>query len=103
MGDQQYGRRAVEVGPVGSNVAVNVRRIRKVRGLTTRQLSARLAEAGRPIPASGITRIEQELRRVDVDDLTALAAALGVRATQLLLPPSDLSVQIRIESGGEGR
>ncbi|WP_240503047.1 helix-turn-helix domain-containing protein [Streptomyces prasinopilosus] len=88
---------------MGSNVAANVQRIREARRLSTRQLSTRLAEVGRPIPASGITRIEQGMRRVDVDDLAALAKTLDVQVAQLLLSPSDLSIEIRIGSGGEGR
>jgi transcriptional regulator with XRE-family HTH domain len=103
MGGQQYGRRAIEVGPVGSNVAANVQRVREARRLSTRQLSDRLAEAGRPIPASGITRIEQGARRVDVDDLAVLATTLDVAMAQLLLPPSDLAIEVRIGSGGESR
>lgn len=99
----QYGRRAIEVGPAGLNVAANVHRVRKARRLSTRQLSARLTEAGRSIPPSGITRIEQGLRRVDVDDLATLAKVLDVEASQLLMPPSDLVVEVRIGNAGEGR
>ncbi len=56
-----------------------------------RELSARLTKLGRPILPSGITKLEQGKRRVDVDDLVALAAALRVTPTRLLLgpPPTD--------------
>lgn len=56
-----------------------------------RELSARLSKLGRPILPSGITKIEQGSRRVDVDDLVALAVALKVTPTRLLLgpPPTD--------------
>lgn len=56
-----------------------------------RELSARLTKLGRPILPSGITKIEQGKRRVDVDDLVALAVALKVTPTRLLLgpPPTD--------------
>lgn len=52
-----------------------------------RELSARLAKLGRPILPSGITKIEQGKRRVDVDDLVALAAALKVTPTRLIMGP----------------
>lgn len=74
---------------MGQRVAKEVARL---RGRTTvRELSARLAKLGRPILPSGITKIEQGSRRVDVDDLVALAAALKVTPTRLLLgpPPTD--------------
>lgn len=56
-----------------------------------RELSARLTKLGRPILPSGITKIEQGTRRVDADDLVALAVALKVTPTRLLLgpPPTD--------------
>lgn len=77
------------LGSVGQRVAKEVARL---RGRTTvRELSARLAKLGRPILPSGITKIEQGKRRVDVDDLVALAVALQVTPTRLLLgpPPTD--------------
>ena len=50
-----------------------------------------MTKLGRPILPSGITKIEQGKRRVDVDDLVALAVALEVTPTRLLLgpPPTD--------------
>lgn len=89
MAEQQSGRRAISSGPTGRTVAKNLERLRRVRGLTTRQLSAELEEAGRPIPASGITRMEKGDRQVSVDDLTALAAVLRVSPSALLLPLDD--------------
>ncbi|MFD0721312.1 helix-turn-helix transcriptional regulator [Streptomyces globosus] len=88
MSEQQRGRRAIEAGPTGRTVAENLARLRKVRGLTTRQLSGMLERNGRPIPASGITRMEKAERQVTVDELVALAVALGVSPVALLLPPS---------------
>lgn len=82
------GTRAVEQGPAGERVAENVVRLRKARGMSLRALSERLAELGRPILSSGLSKIEQGERRVDVDDLVALAAALNVSPGWLLLPPS---------------
>ncbi|WP_053643519.1 MULTISPECIES: helix-turn-helix domain-containing protein [unclassified Streptomyces] len=86
MTEQQRGRRAIETGPTGQAVATNLARLRKARGLTTRQLSALLEQNGRPIPASGITRMEKKERQVTADDLAALAVVLGVSPSALLLP-----------------
>jgi transcriptional regulator with XRE-family HTH domain len=87
--EQQYGRGAVESGPTGRHVAANVRRLRDRRGLSTYQLSGALKAAGQPIAPSSITNIEAGRRRVDVDDLMALAAVLGVSPAALLLPLDD--------------
>lgn len=78
-----------KLGSVGQRVAKEVARL---RGRTSvRELSARLSKLGRPILPSGITKIEQGQRRVDADDLVALAVALQVTPTRLLMgpPPTD--------------
>lgn len=67
-------------------VAQNVRRLRETQRLTVRALSARLADAGRPILPSGITKIEDGSRRVGVGDLVALAEVFGVSPVTLLMP-----------------
>ncbi|MFI1678799.1 helix-turn-helix domain-containing protein [Streptomyces sp. NPDC020607] len=81
-----------KLGSVGQRVA---REVARLRGRTSvRELSARLAKLGRPILPSGITKLEQGQRRVDVDDLVALAVALQVTPTRLLMgpPPTDGTV-----------
>lgn len=80
------GTRAVEQGPIGRAVAENVGAVRKRRGWSQSTLSAKLGELGRPILTSGVAKIEAGDRRVDVDDLLALAAALNVSPARLLLP-----------------
>jgi len=82
-------------GP-GKQVARNVQQLRKRRGMTVRDLSARLAELGRPILPSGITKIEQGGRRVDADDLVALAVALGVNPNALLLPAGEPATTVHL-------
>ncbi len=74
------------LGPVGLNVQANVKRFREEQNLSLVKLSQRLAAAGRPIPPLGLSRIENGERRVDSDDLVALATTLGVSPTTLLLP-----------------
>lgn len=76
----------VPLGPVGGYVIANLTRLREERRLSYRELSDRLRELGRPIPTLGLSRIEKGTRRVDSDDLVALALALGVNPSALLLP-----------------
>lgn len=103
MSEKRHGRSAVEYGPTAVNVAANIRRIRKARGLSTYKLADRLTKVGRPIAPSAISKVERCERQVTVDDLAGLAAALDVQMAQLLLPPSELEIEIRIGGGGEGR
>lgn len=79
---------AVVAGPNSAQVAKNVERIRKARQLHQKDLSARLREVGRPMLPTVISKIERGERRVDVDDLVALALALNVSPLTLLLPPT---------------
>ncbi|MEU2311200.1 helix-turn-helix domain-containing protein [Streptomyces albidoflavus] len=69
-----------------------------------RELSSRLKLLGRPILPSGITKIEQGQRRVDVDDLVALAIALKVTPNRLLFgkPPVDPEAYPSEDSDYEG-
>ena len=71
--------RALEIGPVGVQVADQVRERREKWGMAYNELSRRLAEYGRPIPPLGLRRIESYHRRVDVDDAAALAAVLDLK------------------------
>src|SRR4051794_3415702 len=68
-----------------ARVARNVQQLRKRRGLTVRDLSARLGELGHPVLPSVVSKIELGQRRVPVEDLLALAAALDVSPNRLLL------------------
>lgn len=77
------------LGPVGETVQANVKRLREAQNLSLVKLSRLLTEVGRPIPTLGLSRIENGERRVDADDLVALAMALGKHPAALLLPPED--------------
>lgn len=50
------------------------------------KLAAELAKLGRPIPTLGLRKIESYERRVDADDLVALALALRTSPATLLMP-----------------
>jgi transcriptional regulator with XRE-family HTH domain len=74
------------IGPSSERAAANIRRIRRAREVTTAALSQRLAAVGHPVADTGITKTEKGDRRIDVDDLVALALALGVTPNTLLMP-----------------
>lgn len=74
------------LGPTGETVRENVKRYREGQNLTYADLSRRLADLERPIATLGLSRIEKGERRVDADDLVALAAALRISPTTLLMP-----------------
>ena len=76
-----------EPGPVGRNLVANVEHLRRARGLSLRKLSAALGEAGRAVPPLGLSRMANGERRVDVDELVALAEVLRVTPDVLLSPP----------------
>lgn len=80
------GTNAVQRGPTADTVAVNVKRLRDDLNLGLRALAARLANAGRPLTHTALDKIERGTRRVDVDDLMALAVALEVSPATLLMP-----------------
>lgn len=94
-------RPAVQHGPTSMTVAANVRRARKGHGLSTYELADRLASAGHAIAASAVAKIERGERQVTVDDLMALATALDVPPSALLLPPHDGTQRI-VELTGAG-
>jgi transcriptional regulator with XRE-family HTH domain len=72
------GSKRVPLGALAEQVATNLRQIREKRRLSYTEIAARLEELGRPIPILGLRRIERGERRVDLDDLAALARALHV-------------------------
>lgn len=77
--------RAVEIGKIGQHVAESIARLRRERGLEQRDLAELVTGAGRTMSASVLSKIESGARRVDVDDLVAIAAALEVSPALLVL------------------
>jgi transcriptional regulator with XRE-family HTH domain len=75
-------------GPRSRRVGERVRRYRRWWGWSLVDLSARMTAVGCPMSASALSTIETGRRRVDVDDLYALARALGVEPA--LLEPGTL-------------
>jgi hypothetical protein len=83
-------KKRIDLGPIGVAVAANIEGLRESRNLSYAELSRRLDERGRPIAPLGLTRIRDHQRRVDVDDLVALALALDVSPATLLLPDASV-------------
>ncbi|KOG77350.1 hypothetical protein ACZ90_59415 [Streptomyces albus subsp. albus] len=84
------------LGPVGTQAQKNVERLREARKMTKKDLSERVGALGRSIPPLGISRIEAGTRRIDTDDLVALALALNVSPLTLLLPDAWDEEQVRL-------
>ncbi|MEU7628665.1 helix-turn-helix transcriptional regulator [Nocardia sp. NPDC049220] len=74
------------LGEPGETVKHNVKRLRESVGLSYAELARKLDSLGRPIPVLGLSRIEKGERRVDADDLVALAIALDASPIALLMP-----------------
>ncbi|WP_201408327.1 helix-turn-helix domain-containing protein [Mycobacterium paraintracellulare] len=88
------------LGPTGETVRENVIALRERKNLSYAQLSRKLKAAGRAIPELGLRRIEDGERRVDVDDLMALAEALEVWPIALLMPTTTMDGQ-PVQTGDE--
>lgn len=77
--------RAIQIGECGEHAAAAVTSHRQRRGWDQRYLAEQVTAGGRPMSTSVLGKIEAGTRRVDVDDLVALAAALDIPPA-LLLP-----------------
>ncbi|MFT3661744.1 MAG: helix-turn-helix transcriptional regulator [Gordonia sp. (in: high G+C Gram-positive bacteria)] len=73
-------------GPVGATVQQNVSLWRIRRKLSQTQLADRVTACGRRMTRQALSDIETGRRRVDVDDLVALALALDVSPATLMMP-----------------
>lgn len=76
----------VPQGPIASNVVAAVRALRAERRWSYAELSAKMTEVGHPMGITSLQRLEVGRRRVDPDDLVALAIAFDVAPVTLLLP-----------------
>ncbi|MEO9009896.1 MAG: helix-turn-helix transcriptional regulator [Nakamurella sp.] len=76
-------------GITHQHVATNLRAARQAIGMDVRTAARLTTEAGRKLSPSGISKIENGDRRVDVDDITALAYVLRTTPAALLTPPAE--------------
>lgn len=79
-------QRGNDTGPTAAEVARNVARYRKAVGWTAEHLAAELQSAGRRATRDTVMKMESGARRIDVDDLVALAYVFDVTPLALLLP-----------------
>jgi transcriptional regulator with XRE-family HTH domain len=83
-------------------VAANVRQLREAAGVSQAELAARITAAGTDFGEMAVWGIENNRRRIRVEDLYALGSALGVRPTSLLsrgAGPGDLFVVAFVGGG----
>lgn len=95
-------QRGNEIGSTGKTVAQNIARVRKSQQISLKDLEDRLTARGRKISVSGLSKIENEDRRVEVDDLMAIALCLEVSPLGLLLPWGDEPDEMVDVTGGRG-
>jgi transcriptional regulator with XRE-family HTH domain len=76
--------------PVGERVRRRLRELRVEHGLTLESVASRAS-----IDVSTLSRLESGKRRLALDHLPALAAALGVTADDLLSPPQRPDPRVR--------
>lgn len=76
-------------GPTNRWVGENVKRLRSSRGWSLAFLGAELESAGIISSRMSLSRLESNGRKVDVDELTALAHVFDVTPLTLLLPRTD--------------
>jgi transcriptional regulator with XRE-family HTH domain len=86
--------RRVEIGLTGETVRANIKRLRREKDMTLRDLSDHMGRVVRPMAHNTISEIERGARRVDVDDLMALAEGLNVSPIALLMPKADTKNQL---------
>jgi transcriptional regulator with XRE-family HTH domain len=79
-------------------IGEQVNRLRLIHRWNQQQLSDALGRLGWPLDRTAIARIENGTRNVTVEDLFALAAALGVEAAGLLAPRDD-NVEVAVVPG----
>jgi 8-oxo-dGTP diphosphatase len=77
---------SLQFGSIGRRVAKNLEELRRHRRLTQADLSGLLKRLGRPMSPETLSKMERPSRRIDVDDLVALAVALDTTPNRLLLP-----------------
>jgi hypothetical protein len=74
------------VGPAGWVLATSIKRVREAQRLSYAELARVLKDkAGQPIPVLGLRKIESMERRVDFDELLALAYVLRICPVDLMV------------------
>lgn len=87
--------------PTNARVAQRIAQVRRQRGLTLQELREGLERLGHPLLLSALSKIENGQRRVNVDDLIAMALALKVTPLTLLLPGQDAAPGEEVQLVGD--
>jgi transcriptional regulator with XRE-family HTH domain len=95
----KMGTNAVQRDTTAEAVGNNVKRLRTEQNLGLRALADRLESIRSSIKYTTIDAIERGTRRVDVDDLMALALALRVTPVTLLMPATDSETALVTATG----
>lgn len=88
--DAPGAAQGVDAEPVGERVRRRLRELRVERGLTLEAVASRAS-----IDVSTLSRLESGKRRLSLDHLPGLAAALGVTADDLISPPLRSDPRVR--------
>ena len=87
--------RAVALGPFGTVARENIVARRAELGLTAAEVASRTSNAPRPLGRSAVSEVERGARRIDIDDLFALAIALEASPIDLVMPkPTDEAIEL---------
>lgn len=78
-----------DYGQTNAAVGANVARLRAQKRWSLREMADALPDGPGGLSHASIRELEHGLRRVTVDELTALAAALDVSPLTLLVPPTE--------------
>lgn len=87
----------IENGSASATVAENITRLRKAHGMSYVDLSNGANLQGRHLSPLAVRRMEEQERRIDVDDLQAIAIALGVTPGDMMRP-LEVSVSVQTAS-----
>lgn len=71
---------------LSSIAAKRIREVREARGWSQRVLAAKLSAVGYPLDNTALHRIERQQRNLSLDDLAAIAYALGCQPPDLISP-----------------
>ena len=83
--------------PVRTVLGANIKRIRALRKMTVRDLSARLRTLGLSLSASGVSEVENGQRKIGADELLVLAVALNTSIVELITPDDRRKLRISDE------
>jgi len=76
--------KSIEMGAAGNGVKDAIRALRIDRRMTLTDMTEALKSTDRPLSKATLSQLETGMRRIDIDDLFAIAKALKVDPRELL-------------------